>query len=272
MIKYSNIIFTGATDIDGCTLFAFNGGGALFHIDPVTSATNPSAKTSINIIQNPSGILVLKEKPSAEEEGDDLAINEKNAATISITQVLGATNLTKALDKKIEWSIEGVDEESGELSKKAKNPGEAAFLEKAAGGGLSLGSTKIVGGRSVLVYGIKEGRVRITAIYLAERRCRETYEALVVSQKVILFRVQLLKGQPKGGTKVSTLLYGNIIVHEVGHGLALRHRGGRENDDRLVKPGELNLMFSDTANLKSEDLDLGQCLGSRGSKLFFSGK
>ena len=157
-------------------------------IDPVTptgqnKAITLTPKSPINAIKNPAAIVILSEKGSVEE---NLDIRQTNTATIEITDV---TPPGANLAGQIHWSIENVEAYTGRPDGDAQ-PRAVFFANR---------QTKIQAGATVEVFGVREGRIRIKAMHKADPQCSETYEALVVEQQTIPFRVQLLSG-----TKVKT--------------------------------------------------------------------
>jgi hypothetical protein len=82
--------------------------------------------------------------------------------------------------------------------------------------------------------------------------------------------VQTIRANPSD--KFANPIYGNALAHEVGHVMNLNHRPGT---DGIAKPANANLMRGEakfgplaTGIIISQDLDLIQCIGARGSKAF----
>jgi hypothetical protein len=135
------------------------------------------AEDPINIISNPSAIVILKTNPTEQERAANLALVAENTAKIEVTDLfpidLDAASIT--------WSIapHNPDGIAGEGN------GQAGFFEDRNTG------------RSVNIYGIRPGRILVTANISFDYRgrrfeCKETFEAIVVEQRYIPFRVNLI--------------------------------------------------------------------------------
>ncbi len=262
-IKYSNIVFTGATDIDGCTLFAFDGGGQVVQIDPVTAGFDITPKSKINTVTNPAGIVILHEKPSKAQQDEDLALTEENAAIIEFTRP------KTGLNNKVTSTIKSVDKVTG---KDDPSGGKAAFLVPRAGMPPDIGKTTITAGRSVRVYGIKEGRIRIEAALMDDKDCTETYEAFVLRQRTVPFRVQLVQG-PTGGTDTNPaqaeehIRAANVYLRQLGIRLVpdsnTKITEQKDVETKLVKAGFFEVKVKDAALTT----DIGPNTGKRTIRL-----
>jgi hypothetical protein len=172
-------------------------------IEPVAPATVIDANSKINRIINPAGIVILDKSVKPDMDPDHLAITEDNAAKIVMTVTKNAAgDASKLVDGKITWEIKGVDLDSGVIM--PGKGGKALFLQ----GGKS--SPSLVAGDTVFIYGTDEGRIRVTATLAGAKMPCEFYEALVVKQRILPFRVQLLRLQKLGneippGTSVDPL-------------------------------------------------------------------
>lgn len=167
----------------------------------------------INILSNPAAIVILKEKPTAADKANQLDLVEGNTATIEITKVMPAD---AKLNNQVDWSIENVEMFGGKTDG-SKETRALFFANK---------QTTITAGKSVSVYGVEQGRIRIKAVPKANPQCFETFEAVVVEQRNVLFRAQLLSAKNGAGT---TRTPDNVVEH-----VAIANRFHRQVGIRLV--------------------------------------
>lgn len=208
-------------------------------IDPVSSGTTITATSPLNAITNSAAIVIDPDHPA----GDG-----GTATIVAVTRFEPASlNLTPT-DERVVWTID--------------DPNKAGFLD---------GKNK---GRVVKVFGKAEGRVLLTATLTdadGNVSGRDFYEAQVVAEKQIPFRVNLLRLQTGNiGTAVHSaaqaekhIAIANIYLRQIGVKLVPDENTDAGNTNgvtnvQLLKKGYFKVTLpQSSANLVKNVIDPG---------------
>ncbi len=223
-------------------------------IDPIQFGLVIGTSDPINRIGNPSGIVILDKTLKPDPDPDQLALTANNVAKVGITKV---EPKDFDLTNQVEWSIESVDRVTGKPSAKG---GKALFFD-----GAKNDKATITDGKVVRLFGVEEGRILVTATLKGNKMPCETYEALVVKQRDILFRVQILKGKTVPGSSFTAdqaadhIKIANTYLRQVG----VRLKPDPVTEAKTVtdgakladpnKPGFFTATVADELVLKVED-------------------
>lgn len=225
-------------------------------IDPV-SAPNLNFKpdANINTVRNPAGVVILQD-------------SERSEKTVPIVEVTKATAMVGGKEVQadtdlLEWSIVDVNETAPGTVENAVSK-RAAFFDPTKMGKGNVGG-------SVYVYGTTKGRIRLEVRRKgqAKEKALEAYEAFVVENKNLPFRIHLcystkddIKTSAEDTHVEAHIAVANIYLRQVGITLVADANEKAGAKAKLIKKGYFKVEGIDPELINNvPKVEKGQPLG-----------